>query len=227
MADIKDKIRKLLALAESPCEGEARAALLKARELMAEHKLSGQDIAHLERQKVASINTQLEFTTLTNAWAPELGAIIADKYCCRALASKRPGGKTSTMYFVGLEDDVNVCAIVFRYAYEFILSEGENIKKRYKKFSWTGKQIREAREAYGFGFITGVFDAFYEQDQKNETWALVMKTPQAVIDELKRQNIPSKPALKEKGRGNDVNMLFRHSGYADGKKFDPSTKLNP
>ncbi len=31
----KDKIRKLLALAESPVEAEAKAALLKARELMA------------------------------------------------------------------------------------------------------------------------------------------------------------------------------------------------
>ena len=33
--DYKDKIRKLIALAESPNEHEARDALLKARELMA------------------------------------------------------------------------------------------------------------------------------------------------------------------------------------------------
>ena len=37
--NIKGKIAKLLALAESPNENEAKAALLKARELMAEHKL--------------------------------------------------------------------------------------------------------------------------------------------------------------------------------------------
>ena len=35
--DYKDKIKKLLALAESPNENEAQAALLKARQLMAEH----------------------------------------------------------------------------------------------------------------------------------------------------------------------------------------------
>ena len=40
MVDYKEKIRKLLALAESPVEAEARAALLKARQLMAEHKLT-------------------------------------------------------------------------------------------------------------------------------------------------------------------------------------------
>ncbi len=39
--DIKGKIRHLLALAESPNENEARAALLKARELMAKHKQEG------------------------------------------------------------------------------------------------------------------------------------------------------------------------------------------
>lgn len=40
MIDYKEKIRKLLALAESPVEAEARAALLKDRQLMAEHKLT-------------------------------------------------------------------------------------------------------------------------------------------------------------------------------------------
>lgn len=38
--DYKDKIRKLLALAKSPEPEEAKLALLKARKLMAEHKLS-------------------------------------------------------------------------------------------------------------------------------------------------------------------------------------------
>lgn len=42
--DIRDKIAKLLALADSPSEAEARAALLKARELMAKHKLRPEEI---------------------------------------------------------------------------------------------------------------------------------------------------------------------------------------
>ena len=39
MSKITEKIAKLLALAESPYEEEAKAALLQARRLMAEHKL--------------------------------------------------------------------------------------------------------------------------------------------------------------------------------------------
>lgn len=40
----KDKISKLLALAQSPEEAEAKEALLKARKLMAEHKLTEADL---------------------------------------------------------------------------------------------------------------------------------------------------------------------------------------
>lgn len=36
--DYRDKIAKLLALAESPNENEAKAALLKARAMMTAHK---------------------------------------------------------------------------------------------------------------------------------------------------------------------------------------------
>lgn len=42
--DYKDKIRKLLALAKSPEPEEAKLALLKARKLMAEHKLTERDL---------------------------------------------------------------------------------------------------------------------------------------------------------------------------------------
>lgn len=53
--DIKGKIRHLLALAESPNENEARAALLKARELMARHKLTEAELGEAERQAVRKL----------------------------------------------------------------------------------------------------------------------------------------------------------------------------
>ena len=53
--DYKEKIRKLLALAESPNEHEARAALLKARQLMAEHKLTEAELKDVEKQQVKDV----------------------------------------------------------------------------------------------------------------------------------------------------------------------------
>lgn len=50
--DYKEKIRKLLALEESPNEHEARAALLKARQLMAEHKLTEAELKDVDKDCV-------------------------------------------------------------------------------------------------------------------------------------------------------------------------------
>ncbi|QNO18916.1 MULTISPECIES: DUF2786 domain-containing protein [Caproicibacterium] len=50
--DIKSKITKLLALSTSPNENEAKAALLKARQLMAEHKLQVSDVAPSENARL-------------------------------------------------------------------------------------------------------------------------------------------------------------------------------
>ena len=51
----KVKIKKLLALAESPVEAESRAALLKARELMARHKLSERDLKAVRKSRMSSL----------------------------------------------------------------------------------------------------------------------------------------------------------------------------
>lgn len=65
--DYKDKIRKLLALAKSPEPEEAKFALLKARKLMAEHKLSERD---LEERNTTVIKRAIRetFSKKANSW---------------------------------------------------------------------------------------------------------------------------------------------------------------
>lgn len=65
--DIEKKIRKLLALSESPNEFEAQAALLKARQLMAEYKLTEAEL-HEGNKKVKTIKTSISCTKQTNFW---------------------------------------------------------------------------------------------------------------------------------------------------------------
>ena len=55
----KERIRKILALAESPNEHEAKAALLKARQLMAEHKLSESEIRDTGKSNVLEVDSGL------------------------------------------------------------------------------------------------------------------------------------------------------------------------
>lgn len=65
--DYKDKIRKLLALAKSPEPEEAKLALLKARKLMAEHKLTERD---LEERNTTVIKRAIgeTFSKKANSW---------------------------------------------------------------------------------------------------------------------------------------------------------------
>ena len=57
--DYKEKIRRLLALAESPNEHEAKSALLKARELMAKHKLTEAELVDVKKQTVEKVLTDI------------------------------------------------------------------------------------------------------------------------------------------------------------------------
>ena len=81
--DYKDKIRKLLALAKSPEPEEAKLALLKARKLMAEHKLSERD---LEERNTTVIKRAIgeKFSKKANSWIQELRHQTDDLLQCAA-----------------------------------------------------------------------------------------------------------------------------------------------
>ena len=83
MSKITEKIAKLLALAESPYEEEAKAALLQARRLMAEHKLMPEDIEPQENKKVIQECVGVTCTKLSSPWTVYLSTLIATHYCCR------------------------------------------------------------------------------------------------------------------------------------------------
>lgn len=65
--DIKDRIQKLLALSVNPNENEAKAALLKAQELMAKHKLSMADFEAASESEVGQYNTGIQCSNAASA----------------------------------------------------------------------------------------------------------------------------------------------------------------
>ncbi len=161
--NIKDRIAKLLALAESPNEHEAKAALLKARELMAEYKLRPEEISRSKDEKVIRRTTDITCTKMTNTWATRLSAIIASHYCCRAYRTHKKGAKKVTIGFVGLEEDFEICCRIFRYAYDCINSRsGRNIRA----FIIRPISVRSPM-LMGMGSAMGLL--MLSQDRKNST----------------------------------------------------------
>lgn len=220
--NIKDKIAKLLALAESPNENEARVALLKARELMAQFKLRPEECSKDTNIKVRKELVDVQVSKTKYHWAIDLSAIIAEHYCCRAWRTHLKGGRMYRIGFVGLEDDFEVCKRIFLYAFDCAKRCADDIFNNADYYNGTYR--RSLAEAYGKGFVSGLMSAFRRQDvDKGQEWGLVLVVPQVVEDVMatmgkgkvfKRQEIEDKRQRDALARG-----------FIDGEKFDPSTKL--
>lgn len=84
---IIEKIEKLIALSGSDNENEAKAAMLKAQELMAKYEIE-QDRIDPERKKERPV---VCFTSpmFRDDWCVDVGSLIANNFRCRAIISQR------------------------------------------------------------------------------------------------------------------------------------------
>lgn len=220
MIDYKDKIRKLLALAQSPEEHEAKAALLRARELMAQHKLTEADLKEAKRQTVRDVMTDITCSKRRDPWIVDLSAVIAENYCCKGHRAHYKGKQTQYIGFIGLEDDVEICVAIFKYAVDYIRAGVKSVKKGLSGYyPW---YIKQQCDSYGYGFTYGIEKAFKRQDKgEHGEFGLVLVMPQ----EVKKA---SRHLRHEEFKARTVDALAPNSyakGYAEGKQFDPAHRL--
>ena len=221
--DYKDKICKLLALAESPEEAEARAALLKARKLMAEHKLREEDCRQTEKLKVIRKTVGITCTKRKNAWLISLSAIIARNYCCTSYRTRKANKQTTTIGFVGLEDDFEICEQVFRYAADCVFAVQKQIASRERDMC-SGYELRRLLDAYGEGFCSGVCEAFARQNRENQQYGLILVVPQVVKAEMSRFGKPV-DFVRSQSNGVYGEQRYKMQGRENGERFDPTHRL--
>ena len=215
--DYRQKIRKLLSLAESPNENEARAALLKARQLMAEHNIRLRDLQDAGSRKVRREGVDgISFSKMINPWVADLSAVIGDAFCCKAFRSHYRGARTNTVGFIGLDGDIDACMAAFRYAYGYCLGKTQDIKK--DNMVYNPKYRRRLMDSYGHGFVTGLGRQFMEQTKEHEQeWALVVTTPKKVQEEAEstlKKDTWDAPTAK------DVSADMFFDGVRDGKNLN-------
>ena len=197
MNDIKGKIRKLLALATSPNENEAKSALLRARQLMAKHKLREADCVEVPKE-VAKTITDWTATKRSDPWMITLAGVIAGHYCCEPFTNSKKGKRTYNIGFVGFPDDLEVCVEVYGYAIGFVKRQNADRKARLKGI-FNADAIRAECITYGIGFAQGLQNAYDKQERETlageeaesgnaesnrESWGLVMSVPKEVSDFL-------------------------------------------
>ena len=220
----KAKIKKLLALAESPVEAEAQAALLKARELMAKHKLSERDLKEADEQEVKDVELEITCSKRRDPWIMNLAGVIAENYCCKGYRRRSPGSQTYRMGFIGFEDDVEICTAIFKYAVDCVLEKTKEIKKAYKRDGLRADYIRKVCDSYGYGFVSGTNKAFKKQQEENQQkWGLVLVIPREVQEASAHWR-----NHEFKARTAQIENLHRsafNTGFTDGKRFDPKHRL--
>lgn len=216
--DIKDKIGKLLALSASPNENEAAAALLKAKAMMMQYKLSMQDLEAQDAQ-VEHRETDITFSKRRAPWTLMLANVISENYCCRAFSRRRSHLQTRSVCLAGFPDDIDLCEKVLRYALGCIHSWiGATV--RLNRELYTAKEMSDLTDSYAKGYIAGIHTVYRRQAREHaQEWAMVAVVPNAVnesVNSFKTEKI----ANQESAVGAIYNV-----GFSDGVRFNVRDKL--
>lgn len=209
--EILDKIKGLLALGDSSrnnSEEEAKAAMLKAQQLMAKYDISAEEVEEPEEEQYSHEACEHKWDY---AYRIPLAGVLADNFRCMVYI------RDKTVVFMGHPSDAKICKATFEFAYRFIQKKGTSI---YNKKYAMGYPTKGVFNSYAHGFIVGLKEAFDIQCQ-----ALAIVTPQDVIDEF--QNLTKDwKSKKAKNIGqNATDSQVWSEGRRDGKKFMDKDKL--
>ena len=181
---IKDTIRKLLALSNSPNENEAQSALLKAQELLARHHLTMADVEDAPASSVEEMDGDKK--AHRSPWKRALASLIAHNFRCELYYR---GHDSYKAIFVGKEQDLAVCKEVYTAAIRFIDLYFAQYWNNEGKWNLNGTMrplsdsIRE-KSSYAFGFMSGLKARFQAQkvQAEKEGWGLVLVKDKDVVE---------------------------------------------
>jgi hypothetical protein len=213
--NIREKIDKLLRLSESPNAHEAKAALLKAREMMAAYKLGAADYTAHPHAQVIRKRTEFHCSPTCDPWLIKLSTVIARHNCCHSYLLRQKDTERVHVGLTGFETDVHICISILRYALDCIDDWSADIRRLCAEL-YTEKDLQSICDSYALGFIRGIDAAYEKQSKLHREWGLVLAPPkeaQRLINSLKKVLVYTKEA--------ELPNLF-HQGYRDGMAFIPA-----
>ena len=210
-----DKIEKLLALAGSDNENEAKSAMMKARELMAKYEIKREQLREGQEEERAIVHyTSPPFH---DDWCKMIASVIADNFRSRVISSSRRGsGGAYRLKFFGYDEDAEICINIFNYAVKVIRNRFATLRAIYAD---AGREFgRNEKMNYVEGFCYGLERNFEDQKAQSESFALALIVPPAVCEYV--DNIPGlTESAGRKYESNKEHALLRKTGYIDGKNF--------
>ncbi|HKL85343.1 MAG TPA: DUF2786 domain-containing protein [Treponemataceae bacterium] len=117
--DILEKVKKLMALGNSPSEAEAASAIAKARELLARHGLSMTDVEAHSPEIVEGVLFEKQ---RLRSWEAQLIHVVTRATFTQALHVRK--GKTSHVLLIGREVNTIAAKDLFEYLHLVVLKLG-------------------------------------------------------------------------------------------------------
>lgn len=160
-------IKKILELSNNnPSEEEAKAAALKAQELLAKYHLS---MADIETEDDIDNIVEVSVDVPSKKWKYTLAQIVADNFRCKHFYY----GKMRVVFY-GHETDANIAAETFKYLFKLgNIYAGREVDK---VFARTGTSAG-VYNSFCIGFCDGLKEAFDKQ-----CTALMIVVPKEVHD---------------------------------------------
>lgn len=234
-----ERIKKLLALAESSNPNEAENAMLQAQRLMAEHGIRQNEVAGSVEKRAENITeTRTDIGCKKCGWKVSLADVIASNFRCEALtvAPNRAFRHERRIVFIGEEADVEIATAIFSFAVKTAQMRCDEhiLHCRKRATAWGGRPLTRnecalKREAFLYAFPKGLDARFDEQKKHHKEWGLVLQKPGAIKEYFKEKynrdygdfgTYKCRRAALDDSTIEDVRKGYRH-GY----NFDPQARV--
>jgi len=159
---IIDRIKKLLALANSSNEHEAALAAAHAQRLLAAHNLAMADITASDRPQKAD-RVETDVARSLPKWIRHLSAAVSSAFDCQAVHHPATGKMT----FIGVGADVQIAAYTFTYLDRTVRKLCAGYLKQHAGSMMAGRQRELLRHSYNLGAVSTITRQL--QDQKRQT----------------------------------------------------------
>lgn len=209
-SDLLKKIKKLMALANSPNKHEAEVAAMKAQELMLKHNLTSQTVnAHnFDYVNEGNDHAFSKISDEVNAIQSILSRFFFVRvYFDKTFAGYTRAGKRSyiqSLRIVGTRENVEVA----QYVYSFLVNTFQRLWKEYAK---ENKAPVSHRKSFMWGLYSGLTDKLTEQQKKVENEMGLVVVPDAKLA------LFMKTSLNLKSRRGNSTGIRSSDAHAQGK----------
>ena len=208
---IIDKIRKLLALANSGNEHEAALAASHAQRLLSEHNLAMADIEpDFNPQSADKVETTIPKTL--PKWMRHLSAGICTAFDCQAIHHPADGKMT----FIGVGADVQIAAYTFSYLDKTVRKLCGNYMKNHAADSISNRGRELMRQSYYLGAVSTITGRLREQKvQTPITPGALVPIKEGLIKKVMSEMGPTRSV---RSRRSYINSDAYTKGQQDGGK---------